>query len=109
MKLVVMLVESNLISEQRNYVFGNLPDPITDYNHNNVLRAAATNVFGDDIPTTAIVKDSEWSKDLAFITTGYVVSNCRVIAFVVYGDQVTGRKGVLNVQQVAAGENKAYD
>ncbi len=109
MKLVVVLVESNLIYPQTNYDYYGLPNPVNDYNHKNVLRKAATDIFGDDIPTTAIVEDTEWSKDFTFNTSGYAIDNCKVIAFVAYSPGNVSRVGVLNVQQIKAGENKAYD
>lgn len=109
MKLVVMLVEDKLIGSQRNYGYLGLPDPIENYEHNHVLRVAATDIFGDNIPTTAIVKDTEWTKDFTINAGSYNTANCRIVAFVVYGTDSTNRKGVLNVQEVRVGENKAYD
>lgn len=109
MKLVVMLVESDLILPQANYGYGNMQNPITDYNHKNVLRMAATNIFGDDIPTTAIVKNNEWTKDFTFNAAVYKIANCKVVAFVMYGENEESRSGVLNVQEVKAGESQLYD
>jgi hypothetical protein len=118
--ITILLIENGVVLSQRNFYSNNasqsgspffsLPDPITNYVHNNVLRQSSTNVFGDAIPTTAPVFDAEYSKTFSF-TAGpsYNLNNCEIVSFVSYADGVTGRKGVLNAQIVKAGSNKSFD
>jgi hypothetical protein len=109
LKIVVLLAEDNLKYNQANYGHFGLPNPIVNFNHRNVLRAAATDIFGDVIPTAQQVKGSTWEKNYSFNANGYMQANCRIIAFVLYGDNADNRKGVLNVQMVSAGQNKNFD
>jgi len=109
MKLVVMLVEDNLVSSQRNYGYWSLPDPINNYNNRNVLRMAATDIFGDDLPANALTKDIVWAKDFTFNAPGCNFANCKIIAFVFYSPGDPDRVGILNVQEVVAGQNRSFD
>ncbi len=109
LKIVVMLVEDNLRYNQVNYGHFGLPNPIPNFNHRNVLRSAATDIFGDVIPAGQQLKGNTWEKDFMFNTGTYVQANCRVIAFVLFGDNTQNRKGMLNAQIVTAGQNKGFD
>ena len=104
-----MLVEDNILYSQANYGHFGLPNPIPNFKHRNVLRSAATDIFGDAIPSVQQIKGSTWEKNYTFNTTGFVQANCKIIAFVLYGDNADNRKGVLNVQVVSAGQNKGFD
>jgi hypothetical protein len=110
LKLIVMLVEDNLVASQVNYyapTYG--PDPITNYNHKNTLRSAGTDIFGDDIPVAQQVSGTTWEKNLTINAAGYNISNCKIIATVVYGTNGLGRRGSLNTQDVTAGQTKNFD
>jgi hypothetical protein len=110
MKLVVALVEDGLIYPQTNYyapTYGG--NPITSYTHNHVLRAAATDVFGDVIPVAQQTIGTTWESNLSFNASGYNMNNCKIVAFVLYDFNTLSRKGVLNVQEVTAGQNKVFD
>ncbi len=109
LKIVVMLVQDNIQYNQANYGHFGLPNPIVNFNHRNVLRSAATDIFGDAIPVAQQVKGTTWENNYTFNATGFVQANCKVIAFVLYGDNADNRKGVLNVQVVSAGQNKNFD
>jgi len=109
LKLVVFLVEDGLVYSQVNYGYYGLPNPIPNYVHDGVIRAAATDIFGDEIPVNQQTKGNTWERTLSFNATGYNTAKCRVVAFVVFGSTTTNRKGALNVQSVAAGQNKAFD
>lgn len=109
LKLVVMLVENHLIYSQVNFGYYGLPNPIPNYVHNNVLRAVATDLYGDPIPSSQQVKGNIWINNFSFNATPYNISNCRIVAFVIFGTNLPDRKGVLNVQSVAAGQNKDFD
>jgi len=110
LKLIVMLVEDNLVASQTNYyapTYG--PDPITNYVHKNTLRTAGTDIFGDDIPASQQITGTTWEKNLTINAAGYSLANCKVIATVVYGTNGLGRRGSLNSQEVTAGQNKNFD
>lgn len=110
LKIIVMLVEDNLVASQTNYyapTYG--PDPITNYVHKNTLRTAGTDIFGDDIPAAQQVAGNTWEKNMTINAAGYNISNCKVIATVVYGTNGLGRRGSLNSQEVNAGQNKNFD
>ncbi len=110
MKLVVALVEDGLVYPQTNYyapTYGG--NPITAYTHNHVLRAAATDIFGDAIPIGQETIGNTWESNLSFNASGYTISNCKIVAFVLYDVNGLGRKGALNVQEVTAGQNKTFD
>ena len=110
MKLVVMLVEDGLVYAQTNYyapTYGG--NPISGYVHNKTLRTAGTDIFGDDIPAASQTAGTTWEKTMNISATGYNISNCKIVATVVYGTNGIGRKGSLNTQIVAAGQNKNFD
>lgn len=104
LKLVVCLVESGLIEDQVNYYEDGRGNPIADYEHNNVLRTYATDLLGDDIPSSEVVKDNEYSVSYTFDASNYNILNCKVVAFVVDDQNVS-----INAQEVVAGGNKEYD
>jgi Outer membrane protein Omp28 len=109
MKIVVLLVEDGLLYNQANYGHFGLPNPIPNFKHKNVLRLAATDIFGEVIPSTQVNKGNTWEKDYSFNAVGYNMSNLKVISFVVFDANTQNRKGVLNAQIVNAGENKNFD
>jgi thiol-disulfide isomerase/thioredoxin len=110
MKLIVMLVEDGLVYPQVNYyapTYG--PDPIGNYAHKNTLRSAATDIFGDDIPSAQQTAGTTWEKTMTISAAGYNIANCKVIATVIYGQNVLGRRGSLNTQEVIVGQTKNFD
>lgn len=109
LKIIVMLVEDGLLYNQANYGHFGLPNPIVNFRHKNTLRVAATDIFGDDIPVAAQVKGSTWEKTLTFNAGAYNLTNCNIVATVIYGTNGQNRKGALNTQIVLAGQNKNFD
>jgi len=109
LKLVVMLVEDNLVFNQSNYGHFGLPNPIVGYNHRNVLRRAATDIFGDGIPVAQQVKGTTWEKTVTVSASGYNISNCKIIGVVLFDTNTQSRKGTLNAQIVNAGQIKNFD
>ncbi len=125
MKIVVALVENGLIYNQTNYYSpsgGASPtlysgaNPIVGFVHNGVLRKAATDIFGDAIPSIQQVKDNVYEFNFSMSTTGtnaagtsYTVdpSKCSIVAYVI--DGTTAKKGVYNVQRADVGTVKNYD
>jgi len=108
LKIVVALVEDSLLHDQVNYGYFNLPNPIVNYPHRNVLRSSATDIFGDAIPISAQVKDNVWENDYTIDASQYVVSKCKIVAFVLYGANSQNLKGVLNTQIATAGQNANF-
>jgi thiol-disulfide isomerase/thioredoxin len=111
LKLVVYLVEDGKVYPQVNYGYYGMSNPINNYTHNGILRKTGTDLFGDIIPVASQTKGNIYEKTLALDATGYNLSSCRVIAFVVQGPNTQNRKekAVLNIQTVKAGDNKNFD
>lgn len=109
LKIVVALVEDNLIYNQANYGHFGLPNPITGFNHQNVLRNAGTDIFGDKIPTSEQVKSNTWQKEVTLNASGFNIANCKVIAYVLFDSDTQTRKGILNAQIAVVGQTKNFD
>lgn len=115
MTITIMLLEDGITYPQRNYYnatagspFQGMGDPINTYVHNNILRAAATDIFGDNMSSTEQVKGNISQKTFSFNAAGYNIANCKILAIVSWGEGI-GKKGVINAQIVKAGQNKAFD
>jgi hypothetical protein len=109
LKVIVMLVEDGLVAAQTNYYapqYGG--NPITNYTHDHTLRTAATDIFGEAIPSASQVSGNTWEKTYTINATGYNIANCKVVGTVIF-DAISGRKGSLNTQIVTVGQNKAFD
>jgi hypothetical protein len=111
LRVVAYLLEDGQVYPQVNYNYYGLPNPIPGYVHNGILRKTATDLFGDAIPTASQVKGTTYDKSFSIDATGYDVSKCKIVAFVVQGTNNQGRKErvVLNAQVVKAGLNKDFD
>ena len=116
LNIVVALVEDSLIYAQSNFYnttfdspFYGLGDPIQNYRHNNALRVAATDIFGDQIPTPVQRKNETWEKTYTINGVGYNLANCKIVAFVQYTQNNVSRWGVLNAQVVKAGNSISFD
>ncbi len=117
LKIVIELVETNLILKQSNYYntspvgnpFYGLGSYINDFEHHNVLRKVYTATFGDFIPSNSTKAGKQYSKSFSFDATGYNLSNCKIVAFVVGSKNNTKNKGIVNVQWANAGANKAFE
>ncbi len=118
LKLVVMLVQDNIVLAQTNYYNANNSypgnpyyssgNPVTNFVHKNVLRSTPTGILGADITGASQTKNGEYTASHAINITGLPSANLKVVAFVVFADGQT-KSGILNAQWVAAGQNKAYD
>ena len=111
LKLVLYLVEDGKVYPQVNYGYFSLPDPITNYIHNNILRKTITDLYGDILTTADHVKGSTENFNFTVDATGYNISKCKIVGFVVHGNNNQGRKPntVVNAQSVVAGETKNFD
>lgn len=105
LKIVVMLVEDGILYDQTNYGHFNLPNPIVNFAHRNVLRSTATDIFGDPVPIAQQTMNNTWQKTFSLDASKYQVPRLRVVAFVLYDSNNGGLKGVLNSQIVKAGES----
>ena len=106
MKLVAVLVENGKILPQTNYTnnWGGA-STISDFEHNDILRAAFTDVFGNVIPAAEQIGGSEYSVTLsASVPSGTNTADMDVVAFVV---DDSGK--VVNVQKAAVGVNQDFD
>jgi len=109
-KIIIYLLEDGLVYPQTNYM-NNDPsspwyqdgNPITNFIHNNVLRKAFTDIFGDTMPNA--VSGDEYSKTFNLTVPSSVQDNSKlkIVAFVVDN---TGK--VINAQRVTLGENQDY-
>jgi hypothetical protein len=118
LKLVVMLVQDNIVLSQVNYYNGNNSYPgnpyynsgstITNFVHKNVLRSTPTGILGADITGASQIKGGEYTASHAIDVTGLPTVNLKVVAAVVFADGQS-KSGILNTQWVTAGQNKAYD
>lgn len=117
LKIVIELVETKLILSQSNYYntspVGNpyygLGSHIDNFEHHNVLRKVYTATFGDVIPANMTKQGKQYTKSFSFDATGYNLSNCKIVAFVVGTKNNTKNKGIVNVQWANAGTNVAYE
>ena len=105
-KLVVYLLEDGLIYPQDNASLLDLPNPIEDYEHNDVLRYSFTNVFGDDLPNMVADNHRFVTNFNSISLPDYIedISNLKIVAFI-----VDNNDNCLNVQVANVGENKDFD
>jgi len=80
-----------------------------NYRHNNVLRSAATDIFGDSIPVSEQRKNNVYTKSFTVNTRGYNTSNCKIVAFVLFRENTVSLFGILNAQAVIAGQSVGFD
>ena len=111
LKLVLYLVEDGKIYPQVNYGYFSLPDPITNYVHNSILRKTITDLHGDILAVANQVKGNIQDLNFSVDASGFNITKCRIVGFVVHGPNNQGRKenAVVNVQTVVAGQNKNFD
>jgi hypothetical protein len=106
LKLVAMLLENGKIEPQTNYTsnWGGV-STISNFEHNDILRSAFTDVFGDVIPAAEQVGGNEYSVTLtAVVPSGTNTADMDIAAFVV---DSSGK--VVNVQLAEVGANVDFD
>lgn len=88
-KLIIYLVESNLIYDQSNYFnyvedsyFYNLGNPIENYSHQDVLRKSITNISGNALDIIQPLNDYKFNFNVQ-INPDFVVENLAIVAIVV--------------------------
>ncbi|MUU77916.1 Omp28-related outer membrane protein [Winogradskyella endarachnes] len=109
-KLVVYLLEDEIINDQVNYYNGdatspfyNMGDVIPDFEHNEVLRNSLTSVLGDAIPATAALTEYITSFTIT-VPDNYVLDNLSIAAMVVGSDNTAK-----NSQFAHINEDKSYE
>jgi thiol-disulfide isomerase/thioredoxin len=104
-KLVVFVLEDGILANQSNYTsyYGGA-STIVNFEHNGVLRYAATNVMGNSTTSTIGIHEKSFSVDLSSYDV-LVPENTHILAMLV---SQTGRV-VLNAQYAAVNENKPFD
>ena len=109
-KLVVYVLENGILANQINYTsyYGGVGSSgvstIVDFEHNGVLRYAATDVMGDPTTSTAGVHEKSYSVDLSSYDV-LVPENTGVLAMLV---DDSGRV-LYNAQYVISGQNQDFD
>ncbi len=106
LKLVVYVLEDNLIYLQRNYTdYYNAVNPITTYEHDHVLRACLTNILGDVVEgsTTA---GSEISKSFS-VPIPSNIENADNINFVAF--LVDSNNNAINTRASYANESQSFE
>ena len=88
-KLVLYLVENNLIYDQTNYFnfvedsyFYNSGNPIENYSHQDVLRVSITNISGDNLVDISPLTDYKTNFSVE-ISPDFVIENLGVVAIIV--------------------------
>ena len=91
-KLVLYLVENNLIYDQTNYFnfvedsyFYNLGNPIEDYSHQDVLRMSLTNISGDILQDISPLSDYKFNFNVE-INPDFIIENLGIVAIIVDSD-----------------------
>jgi hypothetical protein len=83
-RIVVYLIENNLVSLQKDY---RLPSPsdVPDYQHQHVLRASLNGTWGDALADRGPVPGpgTRLTRNYTFtLPSGWDAANCQVVAFV---------------------------
>ena len=103
-KLVIYLVESNLIYDQSNYFnyvedsyFYNLGNPIENYSHQDVLRKSITNISGNVLDIIQPLNDYKFNFNVQ-INPDFVVENLAIVAIIVDSNNnaINSQLGVVN-------------
>lgn len=118
LRLIVIVTENNIVLPQNNYYNANVNypanpfftagDTINNYVHQAVYRRSPTTVNGITIPADKQVINGEFSANYTIDIAGLNAANLRVVAFVQFAPG-QARRGVINAQTVAAGQNINYD
>ena len=110
-KLVVYLLEDGLIADQSNYLnfdetsyFYNLGNPITDYDHNDVLRHTLTNILGDQLGNIESYEDVKNFYNIDLSAYDFQAENLRIVAFITNSENLT-----INSQYASVGEFQDFN
>jgi hypothetical protein len=106
LKLVVYLLEDELVHFQRNYTtyYDNV-NPITNYVHNHVLRASMTDILGETISGNTSA-GSSFTKNFTIPVPSNIANadNINFVAFLVGEDNIA-----INARASHANENQEFE
>jgi thiol-disulfide isomerase/thioredoxin len=107
LRLVVYLVEDNLIYDQNNstsYYGG--PGVAQNFKHHNVLRVSLTSLFGDQIPNGNLGFGNVYEREFTYsIPSNYKKSNIKIVSFVTTGESTQ----VINVRGANVGDQQSIE
>lgn len=107
LKLVVYILENELVYSQKNYTsyYGSI-NPINYFVHNHVLRDCKTDIMGDPIPNTETFSGNIYTKSFTFNTPSNIqdINKVDIVAFV-----VSNSGTVLNVRNSHLNENQEFE
>ena len=87
-KLIVYVLEDGLVYDQTNYTsyYGG-SSVISNFQHDNVLRACLTDLIGDTLPEAEVVEENVYTQTISVSVPSNVtnISNMSVVAFVTNG------------------------
>ncbi len=110
LKLIVYVLENNLINEQTNYTThygGNGNQVIPNFKHDHVLRTSLTNILGEPIPADQIVVGQTFTKNYAVSLPSINVSESQNMSFVAF---IVGSDGkVINCRAANLNENQTIE
>lgn len=110
LRMVVYVLENDLFYDQVNYTnnlygTGNI-NPLTDFEHNHVLRFCATDLMGDAIPNAESSVGLTYTKQLSFQMPSNI-SNPANIEFVAFIVDDTNK--ALNVRKAYPGDLQEFE
>jgi Outer membrane protein Omp28 len=107
LRLVVCILENNLIYNQTNYTsyFG-ASNPIINFDHDHVLRAYFTDLFGDTISNSETLNGKIYSRNFSIAMPANITNNANIefVAFV-----VDSNNKVINVRSAGLNENQTFE
>jgi hypothetical protein len=107
LKLVVYVLENNLIYPQKNSTpfYGGL-SLIPEFEHNHVVRTTFTDILGDVIPSSETSYGKTYTRNFSVAVPSNITNtaNMEFVAFVVGQDNKA-----INVRKAAIGENQPFE
>jgi hypothetical protein len=107
LKMVVYLLENNLVYPQINYTsyYGG-ENPIENYVHDYTLRETLTDIIGDNLPNSLTQRGLEYNENFTF-TVPDNIEDVNQIDFVAFLTDADGN--VINVRRASLGEVQEYE
>ncbi|WP_179321276.1 Omp28-related outer membrane protein [Winogradskyella helgolandensis] len=107
-KLVVYILEDDLLHDQTNYTsyYGGGAS-LSNFEHDNVLRASVTDLLGSSLPSEEVFAENEYSQTITADVPSNVTntSKMRVVAFIING----GSNGVYNARSASFGDTQTIE
>jgi len=107
LKLVVYLLEDDLILNQVNYTsyYGGA-DPIVNFEHDNVLRTSLTNLLGDAIPSGDTGQEDIYTTNFSLVVPSNISDSSKVsvVAFI-----INSSNGAINSRVSHLGDTQNFE